>query len=133
MKIFQLNSLAWIILLIATTFSVNAQNDIDLSSTSNPKRDIRLGNTLLNQGYFYDAGDYFLFALSNVEKGSVDYRKACYGMGMASLASRDYSNAYTYLKEVALYVPVTPKEKKQWERLQSNLFPLIDYHYRSSR
>ncbi|MGC6420895.1 MAG: OmpA family protein [Chitinophagales bacterium] len=129
MKIFQLNSLAWIILLITTTFSVNAQNDIDLSSTSNPKRDIRLGNTLLNQGYFYDAADYFLFALSNVEKGSVDYRKACYGMGMASLASRDYSNAYTYLKEVALYVPVTPKEKKQWERLQSNLFPLIDYHY----
>ena len=59
----------------------------------------------------------------------MNYRKACYGMGMASLASRNYAQAYTYLKEVALYTPITPREKKQWERLQSNLFPLIHYHY----
>ena len=119
----------WIILLITTALSVEAQNDIDVSSSSNPKRDLRLGNTLLNQGYYYDAADYFLFALSNLEKESMNYRKACYGMGMASLASRNYSQAFTYLKEVALYTPATPREQKQWSRLQTNLFPLIHYHY----
>ena len=119
----------WIILLITTALSVEAQNDIDVSRSSNPKRDLRLGNTLLNQGYYYDAADYFLFALSNLEKESMNYRKACYGMGMASLASRNYSQAFTYLKEVALYTPATPREQKQWSRLQTNLFPLIHYHY----
>ena len=75
MKSFQFNKIAWIILLITSSLSVEAQSDIDVSSSSNPNRDLRLGNTLLNQGYFYDAADYFLFALSNFEKGSVNYRK----------------------------------------------------------
>ena len=129
MKSFQFNQIAWIILLITSSLSVEAQSDIDVSSSSNPKHDLRLGNTLLNQGYYYDAADYFLFALSNLEKESMNYRKACYGMGMASLASRNYSQAFTYLKEVALYTPATPREQKQWSRLQTNLFPLIHYHY----
>ncbi|MEC8627979.1 MAG: OmpA family protein [Bacteroidota bacterium] len=129
MKSFQFNQIAWIILLITSSLSVEAQSDIDVSSSSNPKHDLRLGNTLLNQGYYYDAADYFLFALSNLEKESMNYRKACYGMGMASLASRNYSQAFTYLKEVALYTPATPREQKQWSRHQTNLFPLIHYHY----
>ena len=115
--------------MIMSSLCAEAQSYIDVSSSSNPKRDMRLGNTLLNQGYYYDAGDYFLFALSNLEKGSMNYLKACYGMGMASLASRDYSQAFTYLKEVALYTPETRREKKKWRRLQTNLFPLIHYHY----
>ena len=47
-------------MLITSSLSVEAQSDIDVSSSSNPNRDLRLGNTLLNQGYFYDAADYFL-------------------------------------------------------------------------
>lgn len=129
MKRLQVKIIGLSILLSSCFFIAEAQSPVDIVSTSNPKRDLRIGNTLLNQGYYFNATDYFRFALKNLEKGSINYRKACYGMGMASLASRDYSTAYTYLKEVALYAPVTPKENKQWERLRSSLFPLVDYHF----